>query len=252
MAGVWRASFQSGGEAARAPPTSGRLGTSGPARAKPQYEPFPLRRLTWGAPGVVPRLRGFCWYRAPQDTNRAGRALPGMNSPTTRRARVATGPKGGGSAGRALPLHLPPLPSPHLSRPSLPAPVFPALPLPRRGRGRRLPRASAPPRPHKGPSPWQPRGPERSAVRGPGAIEPRRRTSRYGTWGQGQRGSDARGLRLCGSRRLSLVCRALARGSGAVLLCGGRRGPAPLSMSVRPSGKARRSPPHTPRVAPER
>lgn len=76
-------------------------------------------------------------------------------------------------------------PSTPSSRPSLlPAPVLPALLLPWRGRGRQLPRAPAPPRPHKGPSPWQPRGPERNAERGPGAIERRLRRSRYGTRGR--------------------------------------------------------------------
>lgn len=55
-----------------------------------------------------------------------------------------------------------------------------------------LPRAPAPPWPHKGPSPWQPRGPGRSADLGPGAIEPRRRTCRYRGGGARLRGRPRR------------------------------------------------------------
>lgn len=128
----------------------------------------------------------------------------------------------------AAPPNLPRLSSIPQSRPSLsPAPVLPALLLPWRGRGRQLPRAPAPPRPHKGPSPWQPRGPERNAERGPGAIERRLRRSRYRTWGRELRGASHR-PRLRRPRRSASACAPGRGGARAVPLRGGRRGPASL------------------------
>lgn len=181
------------------PPGSGVLRSpgagSGPAastRERQVWRLFPDRVGTRGEP------RGHLGPRS------ARRPPPsrGLGSPVTRgarcqtRTRTRTGPNlpgavthtgvggagGAGGAGAAGP-PLPPL----RCLPSLPPP----LPPPRRGRGR-CSRAPAPPRPHKGPSPWQPRGPERSAERGPGAIESCRLTSRY-EMGCRARGAAARG-----------------------------------------------------------
>lgn len=118
---------------------------------------------------------------------REARLEPGRTYPATRRAHRGRGARGAPLPSLLLlsPSSLPAPLSSSASSLSLLHPALPALPLSPSGAGPLLPRAPAPPRPHKGPSPWQPRGPERSADRGPGAIEPRRRTCRYRGGGTG-------------------------------------------------------------------
>lgn len=167
---------------------------SGPAastRERQVWRLFPDRVGTRGEPGCTwGRARlGALPHREAWAPCDPGRSLPDPNlgqnpAEPPRRRDAHWGRRARGARGRGGSRLAPPSP------PCLPS-VPPPLPPPRRGRGR-CSRAPAPPRPHKGPSPWQPRGPERSAERGPGAIESCRLTSRY-EMGCRARGAAARG-----------------------------------------------------------
>lgn len=96
----------------------------------------------------------------------------------------------------------------------------------------------------KAPSPWQQRGPDRSAERGPGAIEPWRRTCRYrarGTWLLGT-SRWARGASPSAPLRPGLP----RSGSGTCGGCGsaeGSRGLGPVRRSIRRGpGRSRPTP----------
>lgn len=202
---------------------------------------FPSRRV--GVPGTSV-LQAFSpraqtWAPLARTWTRTGPNLPGdaARPPTAAARRRGRGGARGGRAGSAPPGGPPFSPSPPPLSP-LPLPLLPvslslSSPFPPPGAGPLLPRAPAPPRPHKGPSPWQPRWPQRSADRGTGAIEPRRQTSRYGNGVRGPRGGRASGG-LRRQRRSVLACGDRDAGTRATAA---RRRNTRAAAAVRASGR---------------
>lgn len=217
-----------------------------------------------GPPGLFPSVREGVLVAGPSPTELQGclgdlglapallqypdRGSPGANlDPNQARERaaptVASGHQGrGGRPARGAPA----LPPPSPLRSPLPR-SSPPLPRSPPGAGPLLPRAPAPPRPHKGPSPWQPRGPQHSAERGPGAIEPRRRTCRYGDAVRGPRGGRLGGRvagraappwpGALGTQGDSGRCRPAEGDSGLCRrLCVGPSGAGPLPPHALPGG----------------